>query len=357
MRQAVFSRAWTIPKHGNSTEQNEDAWRLEPFVHGPWRQGMLMALADGTTEAVYSGPWARTLVAAAEPDWPVLDPAEWEQRLDVVKRQFAPLDRDSAVPWYVRNKYLTQGSQATFLAVTLCQEPGLPGRVLRALAVGDCCLFLLRPRAQVFAFPLVESIQFGQNPALITNRAQPALDVQRCEALVQPGDLLVACSDALARWLLQAIEMSEIDKVFDLLAGLLAGNRTSLWTSPSHEADWRGWKHWLKSVRTWLRTGTDEPASPPTQFAAPAGEFDASIARERGAESLPRLRNDDTTLIVCLPLESPPNTRPATVPEKIEELRQQFATAPVTVRPLQEAGVPESSRRWLLPWNLHESIS
>jgi hypothetical protein len=318
---------------------------------------MLMAMADGTTEAVYSGPWARTLVTAAEPDWPVLSPAEWERRLEVIKRRFAPLDRDCTVPWYVRNKYLTQGSQATLLAVTLCQEPGLPGRVLRALAVGDCCLFLLRPRARVFAFPLVESQQFGQNPALITNRAQPALDVQRCEAMVQPGDLLVACSDALARWLLQAIEIGEIDKVFDLLADLLAGNRTSLWAPPSHEPDWRGWKHWLKSVRTWLRPGFEEPALQPSLFAAPAGEFDATIARERRAGSRPRLRNDDTTLIVCLPLESPPNSRPATVPEKIEELRQQFAAAPATVRPLQEAGIPESNRRWMLPWNLHETIS
>src|SRR5882757_7492558 len=101
MSQAVFSRAWTLPKDGSTTEQNEDAWRLEPFIQGPWRQGLLMTLADGTTEAVYSGAWARTLVSSAEPDWPILSPTEWERRLEMVKRGFAPLDRDSAVPWYV----------------------------------------------------------------------------------------------------------------------------------------------------------------------------------------------------------------------------------------------------------------
>ena len=50
MREAVFTRAWSIAKDGNTTKQNEDAWRMEPFVHGPWRQGILLTLADGTTE-------------------------------------------------------------------------------------------------------------------------------------------------------------------------------------------------------------------------------------------------------------------------------------------------------------------
>jgi hypothetical protein len=32
-------------------------------------------------------------------------------------------------------------------------------------------------------------------------------------------------------------------------------------------------------------------------------------------------------------------------------LRQQFAAAKALVRPLQEAGIPDSSRRSLMPWN------
>src|SRR5262249_52326452 len=158
-----------------------------------------------------------------------------------------------------------QGSQATLLTATLSQEPGLPGRVLRSLAVGDCCLFLLKPRAQVFAFPLVDSNQFGQNPALITNRAQCNLDVQRCEALVQPGELLVACSDALARWLLQVIERGEIDKFFALITSLLAGTAPTSAPPRAAEHDWRGWKHWLKSMRSWIQTSMvqDADSAPP----------------------------------------------------------------------------------------------
>jgi hypothetical protein len=274
----------------------------------------------------------------------------------MVKRGFAPLDRDSAVPWYVRNKYLTQGSQATLLTATLSQEPGIPGRVLRALAVGDCCLFLFKPRAQVFAFPLVKSGQFGQNPALITNRTQRLLDVQRCEALVQPGELLVACSDALARWLLQLIETGAIDKLFEMMTVLLAGHRSNPPTTLPHELEWRGWKHWLKSMRSWLRPGSDD-------FNAPAitnsqgDEFDAQVDRERRAESQPRLRNDDTTLMICLPLETQFEGQSSTVLEKIAWLRQEFATAAAVVRPLQDAGVPERSRRWLMPWNLPETVA
>jgi hypothetical protein len=349
MSQAVFSRAWTIPKDGSTLEQNEDAWRLEPFVQEPWREGVLITLADGTTEAVYSGAWARKLVGSAEPGWPTLSPTEWERRLEMVKRSFAPLDRDSAVPWYVRNKYLTQGSQATLLAATLSQEPGLPGRVLRALAVGDCCLFLLKPKAQVFAFPLVNSSEFGQSPALITNRTQTNLEAQRCEALVQPGELLIACSDALARWLLQIVELGEIERFFELLTALLLDTPTNELGSPGQIREWHGWKHWLKSMRSWLRTDTGARKSP-VDTNLKRAEFDTQIKRERSCERQPRLRNDDTTLIVCLPLE--PDTGPVNVLEQIGFLRQQFAAASAQVRPLHEAGVPESGRRWLMPWNL-----
>jgi hypothetical protein len=355
MKPAVFSRVWTLPKNGNTLEQNEDAWRLAPFVQGPWRQGVQLTLADGTTEAVYSGLWARTLVAAAEPDWPVLGAEEWEQRLELVKNHFAPFDREETIPWYVRNKYLTQGSQATLLTATLSQEPGLPGRMLRALAVGDCCLFLLRPRAQIFAFPLVDSEQFGQHPALITSRVQKLQGAQRCEALVQPGDLLLACSDALARWTLQVAETREFDKVFEMLTGILAGEPTDLWNAGG-ALEWRGWKHWFKSMQTWLRPGTGEfeaAHDPDTTV----DEFQEFVGQARGAENQPRLRNDDTTLIACLPVDSMPDCRPASALDAVAELRQQFATASVCVRPLQDAGIPESSRRWLLPWNLQEAVS
>ncbi len=356
MKPAVFSRAWTLPKDGYTTEQNEDAWRLASFVQGPWRQGLQLTLADGTTEAVYSGLWARTLVAAAEPDWPALGPAEWEQKLEEVKKRFTPYDREGAIPWYVRNKYLTQGSQATLLTATLSQEPGLPGRMLRALAVGDCCLFLLRPRAQVFAFPLTESEQFGQNPALITSRPQKLQSAQRCEALVQPGDLLLACSDALARWVLQVAETHEFDKVFEMLTAILAGEQVELWNGVGAAPEWRGWKHWLKSMRTWLRPGAGELADSldPNTI---VDEFQDFVGRARGAENQPRMRNDDTTLITCLPLDPMPGNNSLSALDTVAELRQQFATATVTVRPLQDAGIPESSRRWLLPWNLHEAVS
>jgi hypothetical protein len=356
MKPAVFSRAWTLPKDGNTTEQNEDAWRLASFVQGAWRQGIQLTLADGTTEAVYSGLWARTLAAAAEPDWPALGPGEWEERLDEVKKSFTPFDRDGSVPWYVRNKYLTQGSQATLLTATLSQEPGLPGRMLRALAVGDCCLFLLRPRAQIFAFPLIESEQFGQNPALIISRPQRLLSVQRCEALVQPGDLLLACSDALARWILQIAEVNEFDRVFDVLTDLLAIEQANLWNGSSSGPEWRGWKHWLKSMRSWIRSDVDE-FDMPVESLTSADEFQEFVDRMRGSENLPRMRNDDTTLILCLPLEPLAGNKSQSTLDTIAELRDQFASATVSVRPLQDAGIPESSRRWLLPWNLDEAVT
>src|SRR5205807_1784784 len=112
---------------------------------------LLIALADGATEAVFSGPWARALVGAAGPDWPGLDGAGLSQKLEPVCRAFAPLAPDQAAPWYVRNKFQSQGSQATLLVAAVSRAPGAASMVVRASAVGDCCLLLFQADGQVRA--------------------------------------------------------------------------------------------------------------------------------------------------------------------------------------------------------------
>src|ERR1700737_2215298 len=108
---ALFHLAWSLPKGGNTTEQNDDAWRVESIPGDAGPEGVLVSLADGGTEAIYSGQWARHLVQSAQADWLLLGDAELNERLQAVRASFSPLAAgENPLPWFVRDKLRTQGS-------------------------------------------------------------------------------------------------------------------------------------------------------------------------------------------------------------------------------------------------------
>ena len=96
------------------------------------------------------------------------------------------------------------------LGVALVPRTG----AFRAVAVGDCNLFLLRgigPGLRlVRAFPLERSEEFGSSPFLLGSVARPDDDPSphvRVTEGVLPGDgLLLLASDALSAWLLRREE-------------------------------------------------------------------------------------------------------------------------------------------------------
>ncbi len=349
----LFWRDWTLHKAGNRSEENEDASLVQPRpgAHGP--EGLLIAVADGASEAVYAGPWARTLVAAAERDWPTLSDEELSERLAQVGQAFSPIDPEAEIPWYVRNKFLAQGSQATLLVVALTASADTDRFSVRAVSVGDCCLLLFKEDGEIHTFPLHTAGDFGLNPALVRNRRQPALDFDRWETQMQPGDLLLACTDAVGKWILQCLESNQAGLLFEVLLELLtpatpesspsleasSGADTSLPQSESmpaegHPATKDDVEHLPKLRRLWrlvqrprpepspaeppeTETPTsDEPATPEPR-AAPSLDFEEFIARYRASGSRPRMRNDDSTLVMCLPVRSAGNDRQSEVLETL----------------------------------------
>lgn len=131
---------------------------------------------------------------------------------------------------------------------------GTPGRLRaagrwRALAIGDCCLFQIRADALLVAFPIDRAEQFGSRPLLLSSnpaRNERVWDsVAQAEGDVQPGDLFLLASDALAHWFLNEME---------------AGNRP--WNA-------------LNALRSHT-------------------EFEALVARLRRDQAM---RNDDVTLV------------------------------------------------------------
>ena len=346
----LFWRSWTVPKDGNKPEQNEDAARIEFLPaengHGVW----LIAVADGATEAVYSGLWARTLVAAVTPDWITLSDEDLNVRLNQVRRSFSPINPGEQTPWYVRNKFLAQGSQATLLAVIVESTGGVDELIIRAVSVGDCCLLLFKGNGEMCTFPVSTSADFGVHPALVGSRLQTSLDYRRWEARLQPGDVLLACTDAVGKWILQCVEASQAGLLYAALLGLLTTvapepspliersevpNSEPLNPQPilaedeslsedreQHTSPLARLQRLIQRLRS--QEAPPEPAeidpaeTGPTDIdpaesnlqAAPVPtptlplDFSQFIERCRTPESGPRMRNDDATLIMCLPLRN-----------------------------------------------------
>ncbi len=171
---ALSCRQFRLPRLGHRPDECQDASAADP------ERGRF-AVADGATESVYAGEWARLLVDAfvggdAAPFWPTWLPplqARWEE---VIR---PPADAPPR-PWYMEEALTRGGAFATFLGLVLEPSPDGPAPWRwQAHAVGDSCLFLVRRGELVLSFPLARSAEFGTTPRLVGSRRPPLPDDRR----------------------------------------------------------------------------------------------------------------------------------------------------------------------------------
>jgi hypothetical protein len=75
----------------------------------------------------------------------------------------------------------------------------------RAVAIGDSCLLHVRGGKVACAFPLSSSAKFGSRPELISSSPDAACAAPKWRGgQVEPGDLFVLATDAVAAYLLKA---------------------------------------------------------------------------------------------------------------------------------------------------------
>jgi hypothetical protein len=369
---SLFCQGWTAPKDGNSTEQNEDAHRIELMQGASAPEGVLIAVADGATEAIYSRLWAQTLVGASEAEWLALNDEDLNEKLDMTRKAFSPLDLASEVPWFVRNKYLSQGSQATLLLATAMTGAEQESVRVRGMAVGDCCLMLFTLGGSVYTFPVTSSDDFGVDPTLIRNLRQPTLQYARCEARLGSGDFLLVATDAVGKWVFQCIESNESGILFDSLLGLLAPAPCDE-NSPQNDCGIAGVAHLdplatpppkpisasVKAIhpgllkRIWaflakprslvhLRGLNHSPEVCQNQSECletervPALGFEQFINTSRSPESQPRMRNDDATLILCIPVSGGMNDQREEALSILQRYRQLAGEGPLVVHPMAD---------------------
>ncbi len=187
-------RIHTASRSGEPPDASDDAAAVRTET-SPVRA----AVADGATESVYAGVWARCLVeqlvqadaasASAFAGAVEAGQDEWRAAVD---------ERAAEQPWYVTAK-VDEGAFAAALGLSIHDD----GR-WRAVAVGDCCLFHMRNDALDRAWPMTDPDAFSHRPALVSSL--PGRDgptPATTDGKWRTGDTFLLATDAVAAWLLR----------------------------------------------------------------------------------------------------------------------------------------------------------
>jgi len=208
-----------VPKAGCSCEDSDDAWC-------PAEGGLLsgerlrIAIADGATEALLSRQWAQLLVRAfceqtgvslaVEELLAVAYPAWKTWRQGYLRERHA---KNRPIQWF-EEPGLAAGAFAAFCGLELSEREHSASGEWSAIAVGDCCFFHVRGDRLVRCFPIQESSEFTNHPALIssnpTGNTLLSKTVSSARGAWEPGDRMLLMSDALAAWFLKEVESGHL---------------------------------------------------------------------------------------------------------------------------------------------------
>jgi hypothetical protein len=202
--------AYWLPKDGTPAREWEDGAAYSP------RTGRF-AVADGASTGVGSREWAYSLVASfvrddALAERAVAEPHGFLPWVAAVRAGFDPHSPEfppTQVPDWVRAAGDREGAHATFLGGVIDDHR------VRVVAVGDCCLFHLEPGAGTpRAFPIADAAGFGNQPLLISSRSDRdralVAGIRHYRAAIQPGDVVLVASDALAAWLATNLDIADV---------------------------------------------------------------------------------------------------------------------------------------------------
>jgi hypothetical protein len=212
---------FSVPKRGSSPQEYEDAVWVGPDGDGSGERrasSLTMAIADGASESLLAGRWARRLVGVfgtnrATRTRPAFIATYrtavggWDDEVNeyVMQRE----ERDHPIQWY-EEPGLAKGAHATILAVEF--RDGRSGRVptWSASAIGDSCLFQVRDELLYASFPMSDATSFTYQPPLLGSRGADESVLRRHVKVTtrdwERGDSFYLMTDALAAWFLRLNE-------------------------------------------------------------------------------------------------------------------------------------------------------
>lgn len=231
-----------VPKHGSLLGELEDAALCcPPDQHTPL---LRLAMADGATESMLSGMWARVLTQEfCHGHWvsnsfsPQFRNRVWRWLRGLARQRNRPQlasemsfflegareSFDNSRDHYVKSREregrplkwyelegVERGAHATFLGLALRAKWSGTTGTYWACACGDTCLFHIRKDRLNTAFPLSSSADFNTRPPLLGSiaprPAPPDGEFTLISGQWRRGDRFLVATDALASWFLSAHE-------------------------------------------------------------------------------------------------------------------------------------------------------
>lgn len=197
----VIARAFLCSKVGHRLLECEDSV-------GVLATKGRFAVADGATESFDSRRWARALTKLWVQARSIrFDPIEMLLTVHELGEWLARKWSTRAMPWYVAER-ATEPAFAAFLGLQLVPDAENRGYRWRAVALGDCCLVVVRRGHPFESFPLSTPEDFTIRPVLVSSKpsADPGPMLKAVvvrEGCVEPGDTIWLLSDAVAKWMLE----------------------------------------------------------------------------------------------------------------------------------------------------------
>lgn len=191
-------RAFHLHKAGLQSDQYEDAWDWK-FDDGASQACVHIAIADGATDAMFSGRWARLLVEQYVQRPRQRLRSSWLAPASKTLRQSFDI---GSLPWYAQEK-AGRGAFATLFGLSI----DLQRRQFRTVSVGDSCLAIVHENGHVEVVPPVFSdpAAFGNTPPLLSSNPlfnEQLIDDQKTfrRVLRRRQTTFLLMTDALAAW-------------------------------------------------------------------------------------------------------------------------------------------------------------
>ncbi|MHB1492913.1 MAG: PP2C family serine/threonine-protein phosphatase [Thermoplasmataceae archaeon] len=197
------SQSIVFPKVGNKQEECEDYLLASDAK-------MRYAIADGASDSIFSGLWAKSLVDTFI-DFENLS-GDPEIVIDQICRRAINAWHDKIewnnLKWNVKNKSVL-GSYSTFIGIDIKKIE--KNYRISCMAVGDSCSFILTGR-RLESFPVKDTSGFGLHPNLLwSGHGEPIFedseiqlpDYEMKNYTVDERSGIVLASDAASKWIME----------------------------------------------------------------------------------------------------------------------------------------------------------
>jgi Protein phosphatase 2C len=227
----VSAQGFRAPKLGNRESECEDAFYPRRKIISQEATKFPFAVADGATESLFSGLWAKQLVKAFGKG--LLDGPTLPEGIGYLREKWRKIVSRRPLPWYAEEKIRSGAFAAVACLVLEDADVSKDQGTWKAMAVGDSCVFHLRKRKVLKWWPIQKSEDFNNSPRLLSSKIPDnegdKVKVLQASGAWRGGDTFYLMTDAVACWFLKQVETGSVParELTDLTDG--ESNSFHLW--------------------------------------------------------------------------------------------------------------------------------